>query len=1112
MPTVEEFLNEEPLKKSLTASEFLNLSDKDVSKQIDIPTISSAPEPSTLSKASDVARRQISWLIGPTEQERLEKQQLASKAQEMFPGLASVRPDISKTEGLISAAFTPSYKTLPEELSQKTKDKISDAVGKKTTEIVSGAYNPIASMLNMMVGSPGGIASFGLTAAPQTLRTLAGLSFGVPAAVEAVKQAPKVFNTVIDKDASLEKKSETVTQELLNVLVATGGLSSLKKRGMSLTKERAVPVEQETTPMAEKPTGVNEPIVTPRSEAMGVTQPFVTPSSEVVPQTQPQAVTTEVVTPKITADEFLNKTVPASESIIDAGPAKITSTGKHILDPFSDFKTSTKTLIDEVAGLPDFNEYKKSINEWNGNRQINTFKIREDVTALQNAVPDKTAREAITNYIQAGGDEGVLASWRDATDHPERKKSYDKAMNLNDSEKAVAGEISKQYESHLAQAQEWGILEDGLSNYVNQVWEDPLFGTAPTSGSFTGKFNQNFSSAKERVFENFFSGEQAGYNPLTKDISELSGLYADGLNKAISTRKLIKDLTTRTASDGRPIASPVGAMSVIESGSPKTDPTFIRPTAKGALSDYRIVDHPAMYKWKWVGQDSESNSPQMMQGQLGIHPEYYAHLKNILGKSSIAEWYDSPGTRASALLKKTFKTIDKAQQVFKGTALGALSPFHQVQEATHAAGHKINPLYNLPELKSDNPVLQTAVKHGLSLAGDTNAMSEFMEAAGGGKDNPINKIPVFGEWAKNYSTYLFHEYIPKLKLKTYEAIEGRNMERYKSEISNGKISPEQVKYLSAHQTNAAYGHLNYVDLGRNPTFQHFLRMTLLAPDFLEARSRFVGQAAKGAMSKVGHEQLTALATLASTFWITSRIWNKVNDNDYHFDHPFEYKHGNRYYAFRSVPEDMYKLIKDWRGFASGRLSPLIGRGALELSSGRNYRGERITFTEEMRDMATRWIPLYFQNTPLVKKISGTSQNSPISMWEQFVSASGLQTKRYSPIQDVTQMAKDWSKKQGVPEDRSSYQASKYTAMRYALEDGDLKRARNEYVNLIKDYPAVKIVKGFKQSVQKTYTDNQLNDLKFFKSLDAEGKKKFAEAHVLKSQILNNFIKIIAQPK
>lgn len=59
-----------------------------------------------------------------------------------------------------------------------------------------------------------------------------------------------------------------------------------------------------------------------------------------------------------------------------------------------------------------------------------------------------------------------------------------------------------------------------------------------------------------------------------------------------------------------------------------------------------------------------------------------------------------------------------------------------------------------------------------------------------------------------------------------------------------KLSGDQIAALTARQLNAAFGGLNYKMLGRNKTLQDVMRLSFMAPDFTEARVRFVGQAAR----------------------------------------------------------------------------------------------------------------------------------------------------------------------------------------------------------------------------------------------------------------------------
>src|SRR5712692_504048 len=128
-----------------------------------------------------------------------------------------------------------------------------------------------------------------------------------------------------------------------------------------------------------------------------------------------------------------------------------------------------------------------------------------------------------------------------------------------------------------------------------------------------------------------------------------------------------------------------------------------------------------------------------------------------------------------------------------------------------------------------------------------------------------------------------------------EALE-RNRARYPG------LSEDQLNELTAKQANAAFGELNYKMLGRNPTFQDVLRLGLLAPDFLEARGRFVGQALK----PYGREQAVALGLGAVTLYAGARILNQILDNDPHWapQDAFNVIHSGKTYRLRTVQGDV----------------------------------------------------------------------------------------------------------------------------------------------------------------------------------------------------------------
>ena len=140
--------------------------------------------------------------------------------------------------------------------------------------------------------------------------------------------------------------------------------------------------------------------------------------------------------------------------------------------------------------------------------------------------------------------------------------------------------------------------------------------------------------------------------------------------------------------------------------------------------------------------------------------------------------------------------------------------------------------------------------------------------------------------------------------------------------------------------------------GRNPNLQDFYRTFLLAPDFLEARGGFVGQALKpgglGAKGLVKNEQVQALALLALSQYMIARVTNQIIDGDPHWElkNAFRIIHGNHAYSLRTVPGDVVHLMSDPRGFTFNRLSPVVGRGGLELATERDYRGVKRNFFEQ----------------------------------------------------------------------------------------------------------------------------------------------------------------------
>lgn len=597
-------------------------------------------------------------------------------------------------------------------------------------------------------------------------------------------------------------------------------------------------------------------------------------------------------------------------------------------------KASSAAIWNAFRRPMPWTDFKEMLGKWiwaNDKAEDEAYQFAREVTR---DIPDPLRREAIVNYIEAGGDSDTLLSQYIRSTNPKYKEGYRIATELNESERIVAENVKNYFESKLQAAIDARMLEHGVDNYINRIVKRPEKSEAVQKliGEMSvGKLQTNPRFTMKRIFETSFGVEQAGFEHVNKDAGFLITAYDLSFNRAVAARAFIKSMLSGHASDGRPL--------VAISGSGKTVPTeevgeqsyVIRPTTKPDQTyDYKSVDHPALRKWKWVAKDVEDN-PIYMQGDLLVHPEAYRHLKNVLSKSVFKQ---HPVPRA---ILKGFTDL-------KGTML-SLSPFHQVQVGTHGIAHWVNPAM-VDKIDFENPKTKSLISHGLQVV-NHHALEEFSDGVGG--SGYVKYVPGLGPLAQKYQAFLFGDYIPRLKHKMALAALERNMDRYK-----GKYSNDQIYELTANQANAAFGELNYRMLGRNPSVQDALRLVLLAPDFLEARARFVGQALKPG----GAEQTVALVRMSSILWGGARVMNMIfNNGDPKYDKPFSVVIDGHEYSIRSIPGDLYHLYEDPRGFVLWRVNPFTVRPAMNLLAGKDSFGHKQSTVDAGVDYLKQIMPI-----------------------------------------------------------------------------------------------------------------------------------------------------------
>jgi len=189
----------------------------------------------------------------------------------------------------------------------------------------------------------------------------------------------------------------------------------------------------------------------------------------------------------------------------------------------------------------------------------------------------------------------------------------------------------------------------------------------------------------------------------------------------------------------------------------------------------------------------------------------------------------------------------------------------------------------------------------------------------------------------------------------YEHAVERAEKYYENDLKTGKFTRDQLLDNAAKQANAAFGELNYKYMGRNKTLQDALKIIALAPDFLEARLKFAGQA----LRPKGKEQVMALLRGAVIMGVLAQLLNLMfgDDHEPHWDRPFSVIIGGREYTPRSVVGDIMHLVTEPRNFVYQRLNPLWGKPLIEIATGKDRSGRKVDAEDMAKDILKSWVPI-----------------------------------------------------------------------------------------------------------------------------------------------------------
>lgn len=734
-----------------------------------------------------------------------------------------------------------------------------------------------------------------------------------------------------------------------------------------------------------------------------------------------------------------------------------------------------------LKGPPEFTDMQRAIGIWSRMRQESGRDVYFAWKKVQRTMPDTAQREAIGAYVDAGGDKALMT--RAAAELPERyARNYTRALALTPDEIKVAENTRNYFDARLENAKAAGILEHGVENYIRRVfekdseWKDAKL--AELRFLSTGK--PGF--ARQRVFETDVDAAKAGLKPV-QDFAQRVLIYDQELNRAIADRQFVKSLMARKMEDGRPMIDVAGTGTKIEGA--EGDAILIKPQFKPSdienpannRTDYRDFNHPAFRKWKWVVD--QDGTPVMVQGDVLVHPEAYKQMQKLLERSAVkAHPIAGPLLKISSGLKQTM--LD-------------LSGFHQVQIGVHALEHRVVPsqtIGNLIPIDLKNHVHQGLVEHGLTIF-EESGFADFSEGLHG--NSLIKKIPGIGPMADAYHNWLFKEFIPTVKMTMAVHALERNRAAYP------KLDEDQLLRLTAEQSNAAFGGQNWKMLGRSETEVDLMRLAFLAPDFLVSRAKFVGQAGK----PLGREQLTALFLGAAALYTTARVANQIVSGNPHWekDNAFSVVYNNHAYGLRTVQGDILHLLEAPGTFWYHRVNPLVVQPLIELLTGRNYFGAKVTPVEVGLEMLKKPIPI-----SLAGLVGGKDQ----SLLESALNAFGIQTKRFSASTLAYQMAADWKEKNKIKGDPGEFiydpKKDPLHSLKSALQYQDTAKAGEELAKVVEsgDYTMAKLNSYFSRYRNAPFTGSRSNDAKFIASLNEGEKKTVEEAQAQRRKIFEDF--------
>jgi integrase/recombinase XerC len=793
--------------------------------------------------------------------------------------------------------------------------------------------------------------------------------------------------------------------------------------------------------------------------------------------------------------------------------------------------------LDALRGKPIVTTWKNALGNHDVAMTESTLNNRDYRKQMTKAVPIMVRRGGISVRLGVGDDDQLLELMEQQA--PARyRKYFMAARSLTPEEMVIVNNHRNYFEARFDEAYNAGILKNAVENYLHRIYpNDERFIDKIVNELGSGIYTGRPGLAKKRIYRTDLDAILAGLHP-EMDFTVRVAAYDHALNKAFADRKLIQDFWEIKEKDGRPMLDVGGKADEVE-GAEEGDPAtlLVNPHWKRGIDndpvdtpevrekkrlnyrgDYKVVNWAPLRGWRWVDTD-ENGKKTLVQGDVLVHKDAVERIEALFKPSAVrqAKLGGVPVGRAALGLSTNIKQI-----AFD------LSMFHPVQLTVHGAEHRVFEPYfkwiatglgmEITKIDMNDPITRGLVHGGLMLA-DHSHLQLFQEGLGGSL--LTRYIPFgIGRLAQAYQYGLFHDWIPRLKLKMAKHALERNKENFP------ELTQAELYELTANQSNSAFGELNWRRMGISRTTQDMLRLGMIAPDFTLARGKYAGQALQtliprqipphtgpgGATSGggwgfgFGREQAVAMIFYGAFLnYILARILNKWINGSYHFEpsNAFSVIYKGKAYSLRTAHGDLLHLATDTSGFFYNRLNPFFGATAIEYVTGRDQFGRHRTNMEQLQDLATR------AGVPI--SLRGFLHPREQSLWESFANMMGITNHRSTSIDNIYRLAENFKKVNNIAEpaeriynaDRDPYRGIKLAALyrspeEVAIEIDRAFKARQSDPERLRAH--------FKEYATRPFSGSKKLEENFYNQLSEDEKGIYKEAWQERLKMIDNLEK------